>query len=84
MDREQKSGGHRTPRDFVRNFYKVLFTRVITHAPEATGRDILLTAWGRMPLVLAHVDIDAEDGKGGVLSVSEPPGTVRWGDIPTP
>jgi len=75
-----RPGGHRTPGDFDRARFKVLFTRARTHAPEASGRDIVRRAYGREPLTLARVDVAAR----AVTSIEVPPPHVVWGDIPTP
>jgi hypothetical protein len=72
--------GHVTPADYDRDRYKVLFTRPRTHEPEASGRAIVETAWGRETLTLALVDRAA----ASVTSVRTPPTQVLWGDIPTP
>ena len=77
---EGQRAGHVTPADFDRDRYKVLVTRPRTHRPEARGRDIVRTAYGRDPLFRVHVDLAA----GAVLSVEAPPSHVVWGDIPTP
>jgi protein-S-isoprenylcysteine O-methyltransferase Ste14 len=74
------SRGHRTPGDFDRRRLKVLFTRVRTHAPQSTGREIVLRAYGRDPIVLARIDLSAPD----LVAVETPPPHVVWGDIPTP
>lgn len=73
-------GGHRQPKGFDRRHYRVLFTRARTHAPHASGREIVEHAYGRDPIVVARVDISAP----AVTGVEIPPAHVRWGDIPTP
>lgn len=73
-------GGHTTPRDFDRGLYKVLFTRARTHHPHSHGRDVVITAYGREPLLRVRVDLD----RGEVTAVESPPASVVWGDIPTP
>jgi protein-S-isoprenylcysteine O-methyltransferase Ste14 len=75
-----RPGGHYTPADFDRRYYKLLFTRARTYAAQATGRDIVKTAYGRDPIVLAQVDITAAE----VTRIDTPPPHVIWGDIPTP
>jgi hypothetical protein len=57
-----------------------LFTRARTHFPHAAGREIVLRAHGRDPIVVARVDISGP----AVTAVETPPAHVRWGDIPTP
>ncbi len=74
------SHGHDTPAEFSDSLFKVLFVAPRSHHPHATGRDIVLKAYGREPLVLAHIDLDA----GVVTRVDEPIPHVLWGDIPTP
>jgi len=75
-----KLGGHRTPKNFDRRYYKVLFTQARTHSHELAGKDIVKSAYGRNTLVLVRVNI-AEDS---VTAVEIPPAHVVWGDIPTP
>ncbi len=80
MESVEHAGGHLTPADFDRRLYKVLFTRVRTHDPGATGPEIVRRAYGREPLLLVHVNTET----GSVTGVETPPPHVRWGDIPTP
>ena len=80
MENVAHAGGHLTPADFDRRLYKVLFTRVRTHDPEAGGPEIVKRAYGREPLLLVHVNTET----GSVTGVETPPSHVRWGDIPTP
>ncbi len=80
MDREHRPGGHHVPADFDRRYYKVLFTKVRTHAAHTRGAEIVTRAYGREPLILAHVDVE----RGTVTATETPPVHVRWGDIPTP
>jgi len=75
-----KSGGHQTRADFDRRHYKVLFTAARIHTVEATERDIITSAYGRDPIVLAKVDISVPEVSG----IDTPPPHVVWGDIPTP
>lgn len=75
-----KSGGHYVPEDFDRRHYKLLFTKARTHKADATGRDIVKTAYGRDPIVLVKVDVSAAK----VTGVEVPPRHVHWGDISTP
>ncbi|QJD30904.1 methyltransferase family protein [Methylococcus geothermalis] len=80
LDAEPMSGGHHTPATFDRRHYKLLFSRARTHEPRAVGKDIIRSAHGLNPFLLASVDIAA----GTVSIVETPPAYVRWGDIPTP
>jgi protein-S-isoprenylcysteine O-methyltransferase Ste14 len=73
-------GGHHVPADFDRTRYKVLFTRARLHGDAPSGADIVRAAYGRDPLIVAHVD--AREWK--VTSVAAPPPHVQWGDISTP
>ena len=73
-------GGHHVPADFDRTRYKVLFTRARFHGAAPSGADIVRAAYGRDPLIVAHVDTS----EGTVTEVSTPPPHVRWGDISTP
>jgi len=75
-----KLGGHRTPKNFDRRYYKVLFTQARTHFHEPAGKDIVKWAYGRNPLILVRVNIAA----ASVTAVEVPPAHVVWGDIPTP
>jgi hypothetical protein len=76
------SGGapHGGPADFDRRRYKLLFASPRSHNPAATGPDIVKTAYGLDPIIVARVDIAARR----VTAVETPPAHVYWGDIPTP
>jgi hypothetical protein len=65
---------------FDRRYYKPLFTRARTHAAQASGKNIVKTAYGLHPIVLVKVDISSLE----VTGVETPPPHVSWGDIPTP
>ena len=80
LERDPAPGPHRQPPGFDRRHYKVLFTRARTHIEHAAGREIVLSAYGRDPIVVARVDISGP----AVTAVETPPAHVRWGDIPTP
>ena len=73
-------GGHHVPASFDRTRYDVLFTRARLHGQPPEGADIVRAAYGRDPLIVAHVDTRERK----VTSVSAPPPHVRWGDISTP
>lgn len=73
-------GGHRTPADFDRTHFKVLFTRARTHWPETSGKEILRRAYGKEALLVARVSLR----ENRVVGVEKPPPHARWGDIPTP
>ena len=80
LERTPPPGGHHQPAGFDRRYYEVLFTQARTHVRRATGREIVLSAYGRDPIVVARVDISGP----AVTAVETPPAHVRWGDIPTP
>jgi protein-S-isoprenylcysteine O-methyltransferase Ste14 len=80
LEPDPPPGGHHQPAGFDRRYYKVLFTQTRTHVPRAAGREIVLSAYGRDPIVVARVDISGP----AVTAVETPPAHVRWGDIPTP
>lgn len=75
-----KLGGHRTPKNFDRRYYKILFTQARTHFHELADKDIVKWSYGRNPLILVRVNIAA----ASVMAVETPPAHVVWGDIPTP
>jgi protein-S-isoprenylcysteine O-methyltransferase Ste14 len=75
-----KLGGHRTPKNFDRRYYKILFTQARTHFHELAGKDIVKWSYGRNALILVRVNIAA----ASVMAVETPPAHVVWGDIPTP
>ncbi len=77
---DDKRSGHITPADFDRTRYKVLITQPRTHRPDASGRDIVRSAYGREALFRVHVDLAGAQ----VIAVEAPPSHVVWGDIPTP
>lgn len=72
--------GHTTPPDFEHDRFKLLFTKARSHRPAARGREIVATAYGRVPVLRVRVDLVEER----VLAVERPPASVVWGDIPTP
>jgi hypothetical protein len=74
------SAHHGGSADFDRSRYKLLFARARSHDPAATGREIVKTAYGLDPIIVARVDIAAHK----VTTVETPPAYVYWGDIPTP
>ena len=80
LERTHRLEAHHQSAGFDRRYYKVLFTRPRTHVPRAAGREIVLNAYGRDPIVVASVDISGP----AVTAVETPPAHVRWGDIPTP
>ena len=80
MDAEQRFGGHHVPEDYDREHYKILFTRARLHAADATGDDIVKSAYGRDPILVVSVDVSVPE----VTGTKTPPSHVRWGDIPTP
>ncbi|MCZ6690999.1 MAG: isoprenylcysteine carboxylmethyltransferase family protein [Planctomycetota bacterium] len=80
MEAEFRPGGHRTPSDFDRSRFKVLVTAARIHDRDATGRDIVKSAYGRVPIAIVRVDASTRQ----VLAVETPPPHVHWGDIPTP
>ena len=70
--------GHVKPEIYDHQRLKVL---VMAADNVDTGSDqLLLAAPRRMPLAEARIDLR----EGRVISVEEPPSSVRWGDIPTP
>lgn len=75
----QNSAGHKTPADFNLRNYKVLFTKVRSHAVDAKGVQIVKSAHGRDSVTVARVDVSVP----AVTGVAEPPRFVLWGDIPT-
>lgn len=80
MEIEPGTAAHDTPANFDRHRFKLLFSRPRTHECCAAGKDIIRSAYGLQPLLLARVDIKA----GAVTAVEKPPTYVSWGDIPTP
>ena len=75
-----KFGGHFTPKDFDRRYYKVLFVKARLYDTSAMGRDIVKNTFGRDPIIVARVDLAADR----VTGIEIPPRHVYWGDIPTP
>jgi protein-S-isoprenylcysteine O-methyltransferase Ste14 len=65
---------------FDRTRYKLLFARVRSHDPHATGREILKDAYGLDPILVARVDTAADR----VTAIEPPPAQLKWADIPTP
>jgi hypothetical protein len=72
--------GHYVPFDFDPVRYRVLFTRVRSHDPEANGAAIVKKAYGREPIVVVRVNTQTSL----ITGVETPPPHVLWGDISTP
>jgi protein-S-isoprenylcysteine O-methyltransferase Ste14 len=80
IEARRSSGAPHGSADFDRSHYKILFARARSHDAKATGRNIVKTAYGLDPVIVARVDIAARK----VAAVESPPPHVYWGDIPTP
>jgi hypothetical protein len=72
--------GHHVPFDFDPGRYRVLFTRVRSHDPDASGAAIVKKAYGRDPIVMVRVNTQT----GAITGIETPPPHVLWGDISTP
>jgi class 3 adenylate cyclase/protein-S-isoprenylcysteine O-methyltransferase Ste14 len=72
--------GHHVPFDFDPARYRVLFTRVRSHDPDASGPAIVKRAYGREPIVVVRVNTQT----GAITGIETPPPHVLWGDISTP
>jgi hypothetical protein len=72
--------GHHVPSDFDPARYRVLFTRVRSHDPDASGPAIVKRAYGREPIVVVRVNTQT----GAITGIETPPPHVLWGDISTP
>ena len=72
--------GHHVPIDFDPARYRVLFTRVRSHDPDARGAAIVKTAYGREPIIVVRVNTQT----GVITGIETPPPHVLWGDISTP
>src|SRR5262245_10723548 len=72
--------GHHVPFDFDPARYRVLFTRVRSHDPDASGAAIVKKAYGREPIVVVRVNTQT----GAITGIETPPPHVLWGDISTP
>lgn len=73
-------GGHGTPAQFDRALLQVLVAAPRSHNANAGGEGILRSAHGLDPLIVANLDMRARR----VVSVTQPPHHVVWGDIPMP
>jgi hypothetical protein len=73
------SGGHRTPSEFNRDRFNLLFTTVQTWRGRLEGRDILRWGHGRDAHLLVKVDLEERR----VLSLEDPPPYIL-GDFPSP
>jgi protein-S-isoprenylcysteine O-methyltransferase Ste14 len=76
----RRLGGHHTPADFDRQSYKVLFTRALSYALDARGRDIVKHAYARDALFVVRVNTDTRQVSG----LEAPAAQLIWGNIPTP
>jgi class 3 adenylate cyclase/protein-S-isoprenylcysteine O-methyltransferase Ste14 len=72
--------GHYVPVNFDPARYRVLFTRVRSHDPDASGPAIVKRAYGREPIVVVRVNTQT----GAITGIETPPPHVLWGDISTP
>ena len=76
----RKRGGHGTPETTNQDYYRVLFTRIRTHAIQPKGKNILRRAHGFDPILV----VELEASTGTLNDRYEPPSTVIWGDISPP
>jgi hypothetical protein len=72
--------GHYVPFDYDPARYRVLFTWVRSHDPDARGAAIVKKAYGREPIVVVRVNTKTSL----ITGIETPPPHVRWGDISTP
>ncbi len=80
MYADSQHTGHYQPSGFDRRRYKVLFTRIRTHASNPSGDEIIKSAYGRDPILMVGIDTETQS----ITSIETPPPHVEWGDIPTP
>lgn len=76
----RERGGHGAPINFDPDHFRVLFTRILTHANQPRGKDILRRAYAFEPLLIVELDVST----GSVTDRYQPPSTVIWGEISPP
>jgi protein-S-isoprenylcysteine O-methyltransferase Ste14 len=73
--------GHYSPADYDRNRYKIIFTQVkLRTNPDSEGKDILLNASQRTPIVEVWVDL----AQNTVTEIKNPPTVIKYENIPVP
>jgi protein-S-isoprenylcysteine O-methyltransferase Ste14 len=74
-------GEHFLPRDYDRSSYRIVFTRAeVRTGDEVEGKDILLNAVKRVPVVEVTIDLV----QNTVAEIKEPPASVAYEGIPVP
>ena len=76
----RKRGGHGASQSFDPDHFRVLFTRIRTHARQPRGKDILRQAHGFDPLLIVEFEVST----GALTDRYQPPSTGIWGDISPP
>jgi protein-S-isoprenylcysteine O-methyltransferase Ste14 len=73
--------GHHYPADYDETLYRIVFTRAELRAgQQAEGRDILLNAQARTPVVEVVVDL----AQNKVIGIELPGETIKYEDVPVP
>ncbi|MFZ5642879.1 MAG: methyltransferase family protein [Bacillota bacterium] len=73
--------GHHFPENYNKSLYKIIITRAnLINSENAQGKDIILRATGRIPLIEVTVDLS----QNKILKINDPPAKIRYENVPTP
>ena len=79
MNGLQRGQGHKSPRNYDRNLYKVILTKAdIRDGKAATGKDILTSVYMREPILEVWVDLSTNT----VIKILEMPTEIKYKGIP--
>ena len=79
MNNIQRGRGHRSPSNYDRNLYKVIFTKAYMRSGvRAEGRNILLSVYLREPIVEVWIDLSLQT----VIKILDMPEEIMYKGIP--
>lgn len=81
MNQVPGASGHEYRADYDKNQYKIVFTCVTLRSTlDVQGKDILLNAAGRMPVVEVRMDL----AQNKVVGIDNPPAHIKYENVPVP
>lgn len=79
MNGIQRGQGHKSPGNYDRNLYKVIFTKAdMRNGKEANGKEILTSVYMREPILEVWVDLSTNT----VIKILEMPEEIMYKNIP--